>query len=181
MRGCLHGRPKAGGRLRRPHPPIGYYPLNSRGKNGVQDEKKWYLKTMFQRSKIIVSENGRITREKCGHSCEEVWWRSRKFWRSCREDVVDDHESLLTIVEKVCRSLLMMMKVLTKLSRRCCWWSRKFVGVCRESAFMLKGNPARIGWEIKKVVCEDVSMAGLRPAGACGAHTNPHMISSSKL
>ena len=49
---------------------------------------------------------------------------------------VDDHESFHEDVEKM---MSMMMKVFTK-----------FVGVCRESAIMLKGDSARIGCEIKK-------------------------------
>ena len=44
--------------------PIGYHPLNSRGKNGIERQKMGYLKIVFQRSKVVVSENGRITREK---------------------------------------------------------------------------------------------------------------------
>jgi Cft2 family RNA processing exonuclease len=46
--------------------PIRYHLLNTRGKYGVQDEKKWCLKTVFQRSKVIVSENSRKTHEKSG-------------------------------------------------------------------------------------------------------------------
>jgi hypothetical protein len=58
---------------------------------------------MFQRSKVIVNENSRKTHEKSGHWCEEVWW-----W--CRE-------SLLMIVEKVCRSLSKFVEVCRSLSK----------------------------------------------------------------
>ena len=49
-----------------PVSPIGYHPLNSRGKNGIERQKIRYLKTMFQRSKVVVTENSGENTEKSG-------------------------------------------------------------------------------------------------------------------
>jgi hypothetical protein len=70
---------------------IRYHPLNSRGKKVIERQKMGYLKTMFQRSKVIVNENSRKTSQKSGRSCEEV---SRSLLKLSRK-FVDD-------VEKVC-------------------------------------------------------------------------------
>ena len=126
--------------------PIVYHPLNSIGKDVIERQKMWYLKTMFQRSKIVVTENR-------GKKCKSFDTDAREFaedvvkvCRSCRESL-----SMITKVCRSCRESLLMM------SRRCCWfcflvevvekvwwWSRKFVEVvekvcwwCRESLMMM--------------------------------------------